>query len=56
MTAKKDLDNALKDIEKAFHGGLFQPEDRDSVRHDIDQLRDIERNQRARRYARQRTN
>jgi hypothetical protein len=55
VTAKKDLDNALKNIEKAFHGGPFQSEDRDSVRHDIDQLRDIERNQRARRYARQRT-
>ena len=55
VTAQKDLDNALKNIEKAFHGGPFQSEDRDSVRHDIDQLRDIERNQRARRYARQRT-
>jgi hypothetical protein len=55
VTAKKDLDNALKNIEKAFHGGPFQPEDRDLVHKDIDQLRDIERNQRARQYARQRT-
>ena len=49
VTAKKDLDNALKDIEKALHGGPFQPEDRDLVHKDIDQLRTIERNQRARR-------
>jgi len=55
VTAKKDLDNALKNIEKAFHGGPFQPEDRDLVHKDIDQLRDIERNQRARQCARQRT-
>jgi len=55
VTAKKDLDNALKDIEKALHGGPFQPEDQDLVRKDIDQLRTIERNQRARRYARRRT-
>src|SRR5207302_2077782 len=50
VTAKKDLDNARKDIEKALHGGPFQPEDQDLVRQDIDQLRTIERNQRARRY------
>jgi hypothetical protein len=55
VTAKKDLDNALKDIEKALHSGPFQPEDQDLVRKDIDQLRTIERNQRARRYARRRT-
>jgi hypothetical protein len=54
VTAKKDLDNALKDIEKVFHGEPFQPEDRDLVHKDIDLLRTIERNQRARRYARRR--
>ena len=55
VTAKKDLDGALRDIEKTFHGGPFQPEDRDLVHKDIDQLRIIERNQSARRYARRRT-
>lgn len=51
MTPRKDLDNALKDIEKALHGGPFHPEDQELVRQDINQLRTIERNQRARRYA-----
>lgn len=55
VTAKRDLDNALKDIEKSLHGGPFQPADQDLVRQDIDELRAIERNQRARRYARRRT-
>lgn len=55
MTPRKDLDNALKDIEKTLHGRPFQPADQDLVRQDIDQLRAIERNQRARRYARRRT-
>ncbi len=55
VTAKKDLDNALKDIEKSLHGPSFQPADQDLVRQDIDELRTIERNQRARRYARRRT-
>lgn len=55
VTAKKDLDSALKDIEKSLHGGPFQPADQDLVRQDIDELRAIERNQRARRYARRRT-
>ena len=54
VTAKRDLDNALRDIEKSFHGGPFQPADQDLVRQDIDELRAIERNQRARRYARRR--
>jgi hypothetical protein len=52
ITAKKDLDSALKDIEKSLHAGPFQPADQDLVRQDIDELRAIERNQRARRYAR----
>ena len=52
VTAKKELDNALKDIEKSLHGGPFQSADQDLVRRDIDGLRSIERNQRARRYAR----
>jgi len=55
VTARKDLDNALKDIEKSLHGRPFQPADQDLVRQDIDELRAIERNQRARRYARRRT-
>jgi hypothetical protein len=55
VTARKDLDSALKDIEKSLHGGPFQPADQDLVRQDIDVLRAIERDQRARRYARRRT-
>jgi hypothetical protein len=51
MTTKRDLDGALKEIEKVFHGGPFQREDQELVRQDIDQLRSIERSQRARRYA-----
>ena len=54
VTAKKDLDNALKDIEKSLHGGPFQSADQDLVRQDIDELRAIQRDQRARRYARRR--
>jgi hypothetical protein len=46
---RKDLDGALREIERAFHSGAFLPEDRDVVRRDIGQLRAIERNQRARR-------
>jgi|SRR5579859_3718673 len=55
VTAKKNLDNALKDIEKSLHAAPFQPADQDLVRQDIDELRIIERDQRARRYARRRT-
>jgi hypothetical protein len=55
MATKRDLDSALKDIERLFHGGPFHAEDQELVRQDIDQLRSIERNQRARRYTRART-
>ncbi len=54
MTTKRDLDSALRDIEKVFHVGPFQPEDQNLVRQDIDQLHAIERNQRARRNPRSR--
>ena len=46
---KRDLDGAVKDIEKAFTGGPFQVDDRDVVRQDIAQLRAIERNQQLKR-------
>jgi Holliday junction resolvase RusA-like endonuclease len=46
---KRDLDGAVKDIEKAFTGGPFQADDRDVVREDIAQLRAIERNQQLKR-------
>jgi len=46
---KRDLDGAVKDIEKAFTGGFFQSDDRDLVREDIAQLRAIERNQQLKR-------
>ena len=48
----KDLDGALRDIEKYFQKDLFLQEDRDAVRQDISQLRAIERRQRARRPVR----
>jgi hypothetical protein len=54
VSSRKDLDGALRDIEKVFHSGPFLPEDRDVVRRDIGQLRVIERNQRARRNPRSR--
>jgi hypothetical protein len=45
---RKDLAQALRDIEKIFHGNSFLPDDRDAVRQDISQIRAIERNPRAR--------
>lgn len=51
LTTRKDLDTAIREIERVFHNGPFQPADRDLVRQDVDQLRAIERNQRARRSA-----
>jgi hypothetical protein len=45
---RKDLDQALRDIEKIFHRNSFLPDDRDAVRQDISQIRAIERNPRAR--------
>jgi hypothetical protein len=53
-SSQPNLEATLKEIEKAFHGGPFTPEDRNLVQQDIDQLRTIERNRRARRYARKR--
>ncbi len=47
--SRKDLDAAVRDIEKALQNGPFQADDSNLVRQDIDQLRAIERNQRARR-------
>ena len=49
---RTDLDGALRDIEKIFHGGVFLEKDRDAVRQDIEHLRTIERRERARRYPR----
>jgi len=49
---KRDLDAALKDIERAFDGGPFQAEDRDLVRQDIAQLRAIERDRQNKRVGR----
>lgn len=49
---KRDLDAAVKDIEKAVYGGPFQAEDRDLVRQDIAQLRAIERDQQVKRAQR----
>lgn len=50
--SRKDLDGAVRDIEKALQNGPFQTDDSNLVRQDIDQLRAIERNQRARRAGR----
>ena len=49
---KRDLDAAVKDIEKALIGGPFQADDRDLVREDIAELRAVERNQQVRRAGR----
>lgn len=49
---KRDLDAAVKDIEKALNGGPFQADDRDLVREDIAHLRAIERNQQLNRASR----
>jgi hypothetical protein len=46
---KRDLDGAVKDIEKTVVVGPFQADDRDVVREDIAQLRAIERNQQLKR-------
>jgi hypothetical protein len=46
---KRDLDSAVKEIEKALSEGPFQAGDRDVVREDIAQLRVIERNQQLKR-------
>jgi hypothetical protein len=50
--SRKDLDGAVRDIEKALQNGPFQADDSNLVRQDIDQLRAIDRNQRARRAGR----
>jgi hypothetical protein len=54
-SSQPNLEATLKEIEKMFHSGPFKPEDRSVVQQDIDQLRAIERNRRARRYSRKRT-
>ncbi len=43
---RKDLDQALRDIDKIFRSSLFLPDDRDAVHRDISQVRAIERNPR----------
>jgi hypothetical protein len=45
---RKDLDGAVREIEKLFLKGLFLDEDRNTVMQDIRQLRALERSQRAR--------
>lgn len=50
--SKRELDGAVRDIERALFNSSFQSGDRDLVRQDIDQLRTVERNQRARRVGR----
>ncbi len=49
---KRDLDAAVRDIEKAINAGPFQADDRDLVRDDIAQLRAIERDQQVKRAGR----
>jgi len=49
---KRDLDGALRDVERAFSAGPFQADDRDLVRQDIAQLRAIERDQQVKRAGR----
>lgn len=49
VATKRDLDGAVKDIEKAVNGGPFQADDRDLVREDIAQIRAIEREQQLKR-------
>ncbi len=46
---RRDLDGAVKDIEKALNTSPFQTGDRDAVREDIVQLRTIQRNQQLKR-------
>jgi hypothetical protein len=46
---QKDMDATVKDIEKLFRGDIFLQEDRGTVLQDIQQLRNLERTQRARR-------
>jgi hypothetical protein len=53
-SSQPNLEVTLKEIEKTFRGGPFTAEDRGLVQQDIDQLRTIERNRRARRYSRKR--
>src|SRR6266851_1721159 len=43
---RKDLDQALRDIDKIFRSGSFLPDDRDAVHRDISQVRAIQRNPR----------
>lgn len=45
---RRDLDQALRDIEKIFHSNAFLPDDRDAVRQDISRIRTLERSPRAR--------
>jgi hypothetical protein len=49
---RRDLDQALRDIEKIFHDSSLLQDDRDAVRQDISEIRAIERNPRAHSNAR----
>jgi hypothetical protein len=49
VASKRDLDGAVRDIQKLFQSGPFQPDDRDLVRQDIEHLHAIQRSQRTRR-------
>lgn len=49
---RRDLDQALRDIEKVFHSSSFLQDDRDAVRQDVSQIRAIERSPRAHSNAR----
>jgi hypothetical protein len=50
--SRRELNGAVRDIERVFQEGMFQNEDRELVRQDIDQLRVIERRQREQRVGR----
>jgi hypothetical protein len=47
--SRRDLDGAVKDLERLLQSGIFQFDDTELVRQDIDALRTVQRNQSARR-------
>jgi hypothetical protein len=50
--SRRELDGAVRDIERALYNGPFQTDDRNLIHQDIDQLRAIERKQAVRRAGR----
>ena len=46
---RRDLDGAVRDIERLFQSGVFQFDDSELVRQDVDELRSLQRNQSAHR-------